>query len=371
MKLRYLNSSFNEAQNVDCESIFRTKSHMKLCSDILSEPLDKYALGYCIANSNSRMFWNVDIKYGSADSFKWGLKTCIPCGGMIENLCIDGCSINIDDLYSYPLHGIKSLELSGCKLKNSDMVHLSKIIPIMTNLEELNIQCNPCTEGGEDGLLKVLQQLSYSNVTRLQISSTGPCELLHVTDYCSVMTQLIDPSSGKLKELCAGNFGEYFGNYFDYQSLIDLTSPLSSLKTLALFLPQLNLCSGLETNTCLTKLEIHTLNLHPYDDIDTLSSDSSPSEIDIPYSPDLSPIVKILEQNKTLQNLTFGFFELPKNDTKLRDIVKELNKNTTLQHIKLDIITSERMSTDTLSFMKANYPELTLDPRISWNNLYY
>ena len=120
-----------EAQNVDCESIFRTKSHMKLCSDILSEPLDKYALGYCIANSNSRMFWNVDIKYGSADSFKWGLKTCIPCGGMIEELYIDSCSINIDDLHSYPLHGIKSLQLSRCELKNSDMVHLSKIIPIM------------------------------------------------------------------------------------------------------------------------------------------------------------------------------------------------------------------------------------------------
>ena len=203
-------------------------------------------------------------------------------------------------------------------------------------------------------------------MTRLQISGTGLCELLHVTDYCSVMTQLIDPSSGKLKELCAGNFGEYFGNYFDYQSLIDLTSPLSSLKKLALFLPQLNLCSGLETNTCLTKLEIHTLNLHPYDDIDTLSSDSSPSEIDIPHSPDLSSIVKILEQNKTLQNLTITLFKLPKNITELREYVKVLNKNSTLQDITLGIVTSEGTNIDALSFMKDNYPELTLDPRISW-----
>ena len=141
----------------------------------LSEPLDKYALGYCIANSNSRMLWNVDICQGSADSFKWGLKTCIPCGGMIEELRIDSCSINIDiinidDLHSY---GIKSLQLLNCGLSDSGMVHLSNIIPIMTNLEELDIHGNLCTEGGEDGLLKVLQQLFYSNVTKLILATVS------------------------------------------------------------------------------------------------------------------------------------------------------------------------------------------------------
>ena len=328
---------------MDCESIFRTKSHMKLCNNPLSEPLDVYALGYCIANSNSRMLWNVDIRHGSADSFKWGLNTCIPCGGMIEELYIDNCILNIDDLHSYPLHGIKSLRLHDCMLKNNDMVHLSKIIPIMTNLEELDIHDNPCTEGGEDGLLKVLQQLiSYSNVTKLNIRDTGLCELLHVTNYSSVMTKLIDLSSGKLKELYAGEYygGRNYDNYFDGQLLINLTSPLSSLKTLALHFPNLdylNLCSGLEINTCLTTLEIHALSLLPYDDINTLETYLPPSEIDIPYSPDLSPIVKILEQNKTLQNLTIAHFKLPENDTELRDIVKALNKNSTLQHIKLKI----------------------------------
>ena len=76
----------------------------------------------------------------------------------------------------------------------------------MTNLEKLDIQRNPCTEGGVDGLLKVLQQLSYSNVSKLNIKDTGYCKLLHVTDHYSIMTQLIDPSSGKLKELDAGDF---------------------------------------------------------------------------------------------------------------------------------------------------------------------
>ena len=64
-----------------------------------------------------------------ADSLKWGLKTCIPCGGIIEELYIDVCSINIDDLHSYPLHGIKSLQLSSCNLKNCDMCqHLCHLI---------------------------------------------------------------------------------------------------------------------------------------------------------------------------------------------------------------------------------------------------
>ena len=334
-----------EAQSVDCESIFGTKSHMKLCSYTLSEPLDKYALGYCIANSNSRMFWNVDIWLGSADSFKWGLNTCIPCGGTIEELCIVSCSINIDDLHSYPLHGIRSLELSGCKLKNSDMVHLSKIIPIMTNLEELNIQCNPCTEGGEDGLLKVLQQLSYSNVARLDIINTGYCKLLHVTDYYSVMTQLIDPSSGKLKELC---IGELFNNSILW---VDLISSLSSLETLVLDFPFFSSLSGLETNTCLTTLKIYS---H--------------------YLP--LPGGDIIKQNKTLQDLTMGYFLLPDNDTELRDIVKALNGNTTLQHITLIISQPESIlrlediwipdTSESTDYIKASYPELTLDPRVQF-----
>ena len=279
-----------EAQSVDYESIFGTKSHMKLCNNLFSEPLDRYALGYCIANSDSRMLWNVYIMFGSADSFKWGLKTCISCGGMIEELCIDSCSINIDDLHSYPLHGIKSLQLPDCKLKNSDMVHLSKIIPIMTNLEELNIQCNPCTEGGEDGLLKVLQQLSYSNVTRLNIHNTGYCELLHVTDYCSVMTQLIDPSSGKLEELYVGDFDSY-----DSQLLINLISPLSSLKILELH-SSFDSLSGLETNTCLTSLEIYYYS----------------------FPPPCDDIVEILKQNKALQYLKISFLNFLKTMNFLR-----------------------------------------------------
>ena len=343
-----------EAQSVDYESIFRTKSHMNLCNNLLSEPLDRYALGYCIANSNSRMLWNVDIVFGSADSFKWGLKTCIPCGGMIEELHIEGCSINMDDLHSYPLHGIKSLRLLDCKLKNSDMVHLSKIIPIMTNLEELDIFDNPCTEGGEDGLLKVLQQLSYSNVTRLNIRETGYCELLHVTDYYSVMTQLIDPSSGKLEELYVGDL-----NSNDSQLLIDLISPLSSLKILELHSSFVDSLSGLETNTCLTSLEIYVSS----------------------FPPPCDDIVKVLKQNKALQYLKISFFELfedikdeyPEeifednkirvNITELRDIVEALNENSTLQYLGLSISESDF---DVSRFMKANYPELTHDPRIDW-----
>ena len=145
------------------------------------------------------------------------------------------------------------------------------------------------------------------------------------------MSQLIDPSSGKLKKLCVGKL---IGS-FDVQLLINLTSPLSSLKTLVLYVPSSSSLSGLETNTCLTTLVIYSLiNLPPCGDI-----------------------IKIMEQNKTLQKLTTGFFELPKHITELRGIVKVLNENSTLQELK--IIAS--------CFMKANYPELTLDPRINYN----
>ena len=116
---------------------------------------------------------------------------------------------------------------------------------------------------------------------------------------------------------------------------------------------------GLKTNTCLTTLEIYLYSSLP---------------------PACDGIVDILKQNKTLQYLQIGCFEffdlfdmfeedielseetvLRMNITELRDIVKALNENTTLQHLKLWIGRQNASS-----FIEANYPELTLDPRISW-----
>ena len=98
-----------------------------------------------------------------------------------------------------------------------------------------------------------------------------------------------------------------------------------------------------ETNTCLTTLEIYSSNLPPCGDI-----------------------VKVPEQNKTLQNLTLSYFKFCKNSTELRDIVKALNENSTLQHIKLIIKPSKFiMISESIDYINANCPDLTLDPRIS------
>ena len=205
---------------------------------------------------------------------------------MIEQLRFKSSEINIEDFNkSYPLHhGIKSLEFCGCRLEESDVIQLSEVISHMTILEALVISHNQCRE---DGLLKVLQQLSQSNVTRLDITYTGYCDLLHLAEFYLALKRLIDPSAGKLEELCVGDI-EY-----DIQLLINLISPLSSLKTLKFCLPNNTPSfSGLEANTCLTKLEIQFVGA---------------------MSQYCNSVVEILESNKTIQQFTFSYFEVPEH----------------------------------------------------------
>ena len=93
-------------------------------------------------------------------------------------------------------------------------------------------------------------------------------------------------------------------------SMVVLMVNYLSLKTLVLHVPSLSSLSGLETNTCITTLEIYSSNLPP-----------------------CGNIVKVPEQNTSESHIV----KFLKNNTELRDIVKALNENSTLQHIKLII----------------------------------
>ena len=51
-----------------------------------TSPLDRYALGYCIANCSSTTSWKVEIRDGSDESFMWGLNSTHRCSGIISHL---------------------------------------------------------------------------------------------------------------------------------------------------------------------------------------------------------------------------------------------------------------------------------------------
>ena len=92
-------------------------------TSLITSPLDRYALGYCIANCSSRTSWRVDLIGGSDESFVWGLNSNYSGSGTISHLNMMTEDINFD---SYPLkllHSIEHLDI------DSDL--LEEVIPLM------------------------------------------------------------------------------------------------------------------------------------------------------------------------------------------------------------------------------------------------
>ena len=305
------------------------------CELCYATPLDLYALGYCISTIPTGMAWEVDCKSSPAEYFIKPFMMNAPSPNVIKLINFWECrALQLCDFKHLPLQEVRVLELQYCHLTNTDLIHLSELIPNMPSLEVFGLSYNQFTPQ-DDGFLMVLQQLSHSNVTTLKIRSTGFCSLLQSNsrhDYISALKSLIDPSSGRLQELTAGDYGDGNGG------LASLLSPPSSLRTLYLWAP--NLCfSHFEDNTCLTTLSIDV---------------SKWSNLQLPA------VVKIVKHNKTLLYMKLGMFGshlLDKPDPVLRAIADALQENTTLQEFKV-------ASHYDLSQHKA----FTLDKRLVWTS---
>ena len=327
-----------EAQSVDHFSpIFSTSPATTTRVNAIwgGTALDAYALGFCISNFHTGVSWSVHMNDHSTP-FVCGLKRKTPSVGVIRELDMSRCPCNFGELSIalLPPH-LTSLSLYNCSLTNADLIHLSELIPQMTCLKKLNI--HDVTNGDQDGLLKILQQLSHSNVTTLSIINTGFCRLLRDSshDYYSALKQLVCPSSGKLEELHVGDRNG------DDSRLASLVSATSSLKSLELRYTSLSgHVSSLKNNTCLTKL---TLWHHDW-------------SVQAPH------IAQILEHNKTLQHLELRCFP----ESGVRTIVCALPGNNTLQSIVLHITYVGRSDDKVSHFMRTYHEELTLDPRIHY-----
>ena len=303
--------------------------------------LDTYALGFCISNFDTGVSWSVIIDNHSTP-FVCGLKRKTPSVGVIRELDMVGCPCNVGELSTalLPPHLLTSLGLSSLT-NNADLIHLSELIPHMTCLKKFAIR----TDGDQDGLLKILQQLSHSNVTTLDIHNTGFYRLLRDSphDYYSALKQLVCPPSGKLEELIVGERVDDDGDDDgDDSRLASLVSAPSSLKSLVLFCTSLSgHVSYLKNNTCLTKL-----TLWPND-----------------WSGQAPHIAQILEHNKTLQHLELRFEH---DIDAVRTIVRALPGNNTLQSIELHIRGAGFSDDEVSRYMRTHHEELTLDPRIHY-----
>lgn len=260
--------------------------------------------------------------------------------GVIEVLRVMECTANFAALESSHLRGTTVLQLYECELSNTGLIRLSEIIPHLTCLKVLQITAALLVvDGKEEGLLKVLQQLYHSSVTELDIVDT----ILehHSPDYYKAIQHLIDPQFGKLEALTVGN--EVHANN---AKLVDLVSANSCLKYLALILKSPVLNVHLMNNTNLHTFELDCSNL----------------------CDDLSDLIDVVKNNKTLKRLAFHFrklhgeYYLNRNGCEgidaVRPLVSALQENNTLEELALGIMYYKQLH----NYMESH--QLTLDPRI-------
>ena len=227
---------------------------------------------------------------------------------------------------------------------NSEMISLSELIPELTSLKTLVISYNRATDGKQDGLLRVLQQVRDSNITKLEIGNTGLGELLDSPhDYRSEIRHLIDPLSGNLEHMCIGHY-----NFEDINDdkLMDLIAPPCSLKTLRVFVETLSPHTlHLRDNTCLVELYL----------------------VSVDFSSDVADLVEIVNHNTTLRHLRlFRFRIVEGNMHALRPLVSAISYNTTLKKIELCPRGIGGDNVAVSNYMIAHHKELTQDSRISW-----
>ena len=275
-----------------------------------SSPLDRYALGFCIANCSSITSWKVHMEYGSAESFMWGLNSNHSGNGVISRLTM--LNVSPTCLESYPpniLRGIQDL------LTNAADVMLEQVLPKMKNLTSLQLH--------NFRRPTLLDAISQTNVTTLNLHVMI---LLSDRDFQSSLRGLVNSPSKKLKDLTIECFVSS-----SIKPLCDILFRPSSLNHLTLRSYKLLYFADdsfdlLETNTCLTTLHVYTIQqTHP-----------------------LQPLTKILLNNKTIENLHWGCSSEWKDENLFTKQVDSLNtalsSNTTLKKLTLVMHVSRRRS---------------------------
>jgi hypothetical protein len=173
-----------------------------------------YALGYSIANfPTGGRPWSLGIR-GAAVEFlvsSLTLNQPVAGAGIIKDL--DFLSMT-DSLIKFRHH---FRDLRVLKISNTishHLISLSEIIPDMNCLEILDIS-NQFHDS--HSMLKILQAVSASSVTSLNIKRIGVLN----NKYYPALKALIELSSGKLKELFVGDDGSY---YHDNAGLMQVIS---------------------------------------------------------------------------------------------------------------------------------------------------
>ena len=217
----------------------------------------------------------------------------------------------------------------------------------MKNLSEFRIANNNVNQ--DDGLLKILQQLSQSKVTSLSFINASISKMLRYSPhvYSSALKRLLCPLSGKVTSLCISDENSIYCDD-NYSGLASIVSASSSLKYLELFKTNLTKhVSYLKVNNNLTGFGL------------TLFEN---------WLGQATHIAEIIKYNKTLKDLELDQFDINDIDdiAALKMIINALRENKTLQTIELHIHIGGVRAVSIASYMITHHKELTLDSRIKY-----
>ena len=287
----------------------------KLCQgDLLhcTSPLDRYALGYCIANCSSATSWKVHIREGSGESFMWGLNSNDRGKGVISYL--EMRSVLPTCLDSFPptiLSDIVNLKITV----ESGADVLVEVLPLMKSLSTLYL-------GGRDSLdlqigPKLIHAISKTKVTALDLLFEFFLDQMFLSSLHKLITNRLKDLSFELSDI----------DSISTKPLCDVLFGLSSLNRLTLGLPYFteNSFDLLETNTSLITVVI------AFFDSCTLQ---------------LKSLSKILERNTTIEKLEWTCLsELADLDffvEHVEDLNLALSLNTTLKKLILHMETPRK-----------------------------
>ena len=259
-----------QVQAMDCLKATGMNFKTVHSSPDYTSPLDRYALGYCIAKCSSTTSWKVEIWNCPDESFMWGLNSNHRCNGIISHL-----TLFIDYspcLGSYPeniLHGIEHLELGFHYCGD-------KAIPLMNNLTNL---CLPVYLPFDDDTTLT----SFSNLIRspkLQSVTIG-----NEDDIGSIPKPFSDilfgPSSFNELTLLSCKFEEScLGSLETNTNLTKLSLSHCSIST-----PPFQTLSKILLNKTIQKLQIDVKSTRDLEQVDTfkaaLSSNTSLKQLKI------------------------------------------------------------------------------------------
>ena len=172
-----LNCLFEAQDEQACEEIFQTEINY---SPMMSTQFDCFALGYCIANSGQGCKWKLCAIGGEGlGAIAAGIRSVhSDPRGRINLIKLSYGGEYIHSLGLFPhciLHNIRELNLSNCGLDNEACTWLSKFLPCLSSLVQLDLGDNPFTGGSASELfvaLSTLNSFQYLDLLHAQMNET-------------------------------------------------------------------------------------------------------------------------------------------------------------------------------------------------------